>query len=141
MGADVNTHPHMVAEWAQQNNGSDQFWRQLLIALKRKRKLRGPPRRPLPSQASQNDAELEVLIESRNLDIDLPNSAFGLQNVSFDELEKACDGFRKENLLGKGGFGEVYKGRRNNQDIESKDTPTSRIQQSNSGQWATPRSD
>ena len=43
---------------------------------------------------------------------------FLLRNVDFAELEMACNGW--SDILGKGGFGEVYKGRWNGQDIAVK---------------------
>ena len=39
-------------------------------------------------------------------------------NVPFEELKKCCNNFN--NQIGKGGFGEVYKGRRNCNDIAVK---------------------
>ena len=39
-------------------------------------------------------------------------------NVPFEELRKCCNNFN--NQIGKGGFGEVYKGRRNCNDIAVK---------------------
>lgn len=49
----------------------------------------------------------------------LPNEPIGgLGNSGFwftyDDLEKATDGFSEENFLGEGGFGSVYKGRLHN---------------------------
>lgn len=43
-----------------------------------------------------------------------------LQNVPFEELKEACDGFNIQNVIGRGGFGEVYTGRRHNQNIAVK---------------------
>ena len=43
---------------------------------------------------------------------------FLLRNVDFTELEMACNGW--SDILGLGGFGEVYKGRWNGQDIAVK---------------------
>lgn len=43
-----------------------------------------------------------------------------LQNVPFEELKEACDDFSIQNVIGRGGFGEVYSGRRHNQNIAVK---------------------
>ena len=46
------------------------------------------------------------------------SKSFMLRNVSFGEVQKACDGWTKP--LGSGGFGDVYKGVWNGQDIAVK---------------------
>ena len=46
------------------------------------------------------------------------NQTFLLRNVLFSEIEEACNGWRE--ILGAGGFGEVYKGLWNGQNIAVK---------------------
>lgn len=54
----------------------------------------------------------------------VPNgdSEFMLKNIKFQDLEQACHGFRREPgiLIGRGGFGEVFRGRWNGQDVAVK---------------------
>ena len=52
--------------------------------------------------------------------IPMPNPELMLRNVSFQELADACNKFSPSNLIGKGGFGEVYIGRWNGQRIAVK---------------------
>ena len=49
-----------------------------------------------------------------------PNPDIMLKNVDVRELAKACNGFHISNQIGKGGFGVVYRGRWNGQDIAVK---------------------
>ena len=48
----------------------------------------------------------------------MPDTELFFTNVPFEELKKDCNGWSYE--IGKGGFGEVYRGRRNYQDIAVK---------------------
>ena len=43
-----------------------------------------------------------------------------LINISLRELSHACNDFHISNQIGRGGFGEVYRGRWNGQDIAVK---------------------
>ena len=52
--------------------------------------------------------------------IPMPNPDLMLRNVPFPELAEACNNFSHDNLLGKGGFGEVYIGKWNGQQIAVK---------------------
>ena len=49
-----------------------------------------------------------------------PNPDIMLNNVDVRELAQACNGFHISNQIGKGGFGIVYRGRWNGQDIAVK---------------------
>ena len=52
--------------------------------------------------------------------IPMPNPDIMLRNVPFPELAEACSNFAYDNLLGRGGFGEVYIGKWNGQQIAVK---------------------
>ena len=52
--------------------------------------------------------------------IPMPNPDLMLRNVPFLELAQACNNFSHESLLGRGGFGEVYIGKWNGQQIAVK---------------------
>ena len=56
----------------------------------------------------------EISIEQQGF----KNQTFLLRNVLFSEIEEACNGWRE--ILGAGGFGEVYKGLWNGQNIAVK---------------------
>ena len=43
--------------------------------------------------------------------IPIPDDGFNLPNYSYEDLKEACDGFSAAAALGKGGFGEVFKGK------------------------------
>jgi serine/threonine protein kinase len=43
-----------------------------------------------------------------------------LSNVPFEELKRCCNNFNPDTQIGRGGFGEVYKGQRNCNDIAVK---------------------
>ena len=58
-----------------------------------------------------------VLKQRNPSGIHMPDTDMFFANVPFEELKKACKGFHISQQIGKGGFGEVYKGRRNHQDI------------------------
>ena len=58
-----------------------------------------------------------VLKQRNPSGIHIPDHLF-FANVPFEELKKCCNNFN--NQIGKGGFGEVYKGRRNCNDIAVK---------------------
>ena len=49
-----------------------------------------------------------------------PNPDIMLKNVDVRELSEACNDFHISNQIGKGGFGVVYRGRWNGQDIAVK---------------------
>ena len=49
-----------------------------------------------------------------------PNPDIMLKNVALRELADACNDFHISNQIGKGGFGVVYRGRWNGQDIAVK---------------------
>ena len=49
-----------------------------------------------------------------------PNPDIMLKNVDLRELAEACNDFHISNQIGKGGFGVVYRGRWNGQDIAVK---------------------
>lgn len=67
---------------------------------------------------SSSRSKLNEITHSR---IPNPNPDILLRNVPFEELALACDGFnRSQNLLGKGGFGEVYRGKWQGQDVAVK---------------------
>jgi len=38
-----------------------------------------------------------------------------LRSLTFEEVKKACNNFSRSNLIGRGGFGEVYQGEWNGQ--------------------------
>lgn len=70
------------------------------------------------------DAKCEETIKDKgqlNLDVNVvnlsdickggTNNGIRAQTFSFDELQAATGNFRKDCLLGEGGFGKVYKGR------------------------------
>jgi len=61
-----------------------------------------------------------VLKQRNPSGIHMPDTDMFFANVPFEELKKACKGFHISQQIGKGGFGEVYKGRRNHQDIAVK---------------------
>ena len=52
--------------------------------------------------------------------IPMPNPELMLRNVPFAELAEACNHFARDNLVGKGGFGQVYIGKWNGQQIAVK---------------------
>ena len=43
-----------------------------------------------------------------------------LVKIGFEQLKAACGGFARSNIIGKGGFGEVYRGKWNGQDVAVK---------------------
>ena len=49
-----------------------------------------------------------------------PNPDIMLKNLDVRELAQACNNFHISNQIGKGGFGVVYRGRWNGQDIAVK---------------------
>ena len=49
-----------------------------------------------------------------------PNPDIMLKNLDVSELAKACNDFHISTQIGKGGFGVVYRGRWNGQDIAVK---------------------
>eukprot|EP00095_Tigriopus_kingsejongensis_P002451 snap_masked-scaffold380_size190731-processed-gene-0.26 protein:Tk02451 transcript:snap_masked-scaffold380_size190731-processed-gene-0.26-mRNA-1 annotation:"low quality protein: serine threonine-protein kinase pelle-like" len=55
-------------------------------------------------------------------DVPLGEAGFMLKNVDFEDLRLACHGFRREPgiLIGRGGFGEVFRGRWHGQDVAVK---------------------
>ena len=61
-----------------------------------------------------------VLKQRNPSGIRLPDTELFFTNIPFEELKKDCNGFHHSNQIGRGGFGEVYKGRRNYQDIAVK---------------------
>jgi len=76
------------------------------------------------SMGTETASRLRHLSNSTNID-NVPNLTGGFQNVPFNELFEACNGFsmgqeNQENFLGRGGFGEVYKGFWRGQDIAVK---------------------
>ena len=50
----------------------------------------------------------------------VPISDWGLQNLSLNEVKVACNNFHSDGILGRGGFGEVYRGTMNGQEIAVK---------------------
>ena len=60
-----------------------------------------------------------VLKQRNPSGIHIPDHLF-FANVPFEELKKCCNDFDFKNQIGKGGFTEVYKGRRNGNDIAVK---------------------
>ncbi len=73
---------------------------------------------PLSSSPSQHSKLSERLRHDSSVPV--AHSEMMIRNVEFDVLKSACRAFAPEGLLGKGGFGEVYKGRWNGQDIAVK---------------------
>ena len=66
-------------------------------------------------------ASVGSVLKQRNPSgIRMPDTELFFTNVPFEELKKDCNGFHPSNIIGRGGFGEVYKGRRNYQDIAVK---------------------
>ena len=64
-------------------------------------------------------ASVGSVLKQRNPSgIRMPDTELFFTNVPFEELKKDCNGWSYE--IGKGGFGEVYRGRRNYQDIAVK---------------------
>ena len=73
-----------------------------------------PPRSPRLSL----DANDRRRNPSQKVSMRESTKMFLLRNVDFAEIEMACDGW--SDILGVGGFGEVYKGRWNGQEIAVK---------------------
>merc|ERR1711971_819403 len=70
---------------------------------------------------SMQPSSFGSILKQRNPSgIHMPDTDMFFANVPFEELYKACKGFHISQQIGKGGFGEVYKGRRNHQDIAVK---------------------
>lgn len=59
----------------------------------------------------------KILTEGK---VSCPNPDIMLKNVDVEELRNACKGFHISSQIGKGGFGVVYRGRWNGQDIAVK---------------------
>ncbi|TRY79309.1 hypothetical protein TCAL_06053 [Tigriopus californicus] len=85
------------------------------------------PAGPAPALgASQNSLaelpHLSPLTHRSSSGVPIGDSEFMLKNIKFQDLEQACQGFRREPgiLIGRGGFGEVFRGRWNGQDVAVK---------------------
>ena len=75
----------------------------------------GPSRSP---RTSLDTNEHRRRIPSEKIPIRESTKMFLLRNVKFSEVEQACNGWF--DILGAGGFGEVYKGLWNGQNIAVK---------------------
>ena len=85
-----------------------------------------------------NSRRLPTFLDSKNLtsklvsskspsNINVPSQDLMFSNIPFEEVAKACNGFSSSHKIGEGTFGEVYKGKRNNQDIAVKKTSRDKL--------------
>ncbi|KAE8678143.1 Receptor-like cytosolic serine/threonine-protein kinase RBK2 [Hibiscus syriacus] len=87
-------------------------WRKFFKLLKRKsdKHLHTFPLFPVPKLSRKNNRSTK---ESPMLR-DLYNFKSSLENFSLSELRAATDNFNRENIIGRGGYAEVYKGQLKN---------------------------
>ncbi|OMO62383.1 hypothetical protein CCACVL1_22856 [Corchorus capsularis] len=89
------------------NSGALRNWRKFFRLWRRKSRehlASFPPLAPKLSRKSSRSSKENPVLR------DLYNFKSSLQNFSLSELQAATDNFSKENIIGKGGYGEVFKG-------------------------------
>ncbi|MCD9559181.1 hypothetical protein HAX54_017035 [Datura stramonium] len=90
----VNVHLILLSSYVEETKSSTEI-------------IGDPPIAPVLSSSTTTDVETTPTTPNRGRELEI---ASHIRNFSFNELRLATKNFRRENLLGLGGFGSVYKG-------------------------------